>query len=328
MNDLEKLLNACTVKLTVPNRSGWGTGFFVAPGYILTCAHVVQASADRVVSVQHQDSSNNLSASIERLLPNPYDLALLKIQFPPLGFSPPCVYLGDQIHSRDPLYIFGYPDRDFNKGCPVTFNCEGLTGDEPPLIKLSMGQVRPGMSGSPLLNQRTKKVCGIIKFTRDRSSDLGGGAILTLNILTQLPELGERQRLFHESDRRWSQYLEDITKTTDDNSFIEVSAIVSEVTNAIRPAIQERCGFMRILDMVQPIRLNHIYTKVNVLETVVSRNCANIQDFLLCESPTEDDFKRYFLDAVPTEKISGLDAVSKYSKLIILGKPGSGKQLF
>src|SRR5215831_13606046 len=34
------LLHRCTVKLTVGR--GYGTGFFVAPGLILTCAHVVK----------------------------------------------------------------------------------------------------------------------------------------------------------------------------------------------------------------------------------------------------------------------------------------------
>jgi hypothetical protein len=50
------------------------------------------------------------------------------------------------------------------------------------------------MSGAPLLNQRTGKVCGIVKFTRDRSFDLGGGAIPTRVILEQFPQLREFQQ--------------------------------------------------------------------------------------------------------------------------------------
>ena len=38
---LLELLRWCSVKLVVPG--GHGTGFFVAPGMILTCAHVVEA---------------------------------------------------------------------------------------------------------------------------------------------------------------------------------------------------------------------------------------------------------------------------------------------
>jgi HEAT repeat protein len=116
------------------------------------------------------------------------------------------------IQSRDPLYLFGYPDQDFPNGCPVTFSCEGLTGDEPALIKFALGQVRPGISGAPLLNQRTGKVCGIVKFTRDRSFDLGGGAIPTRVILEQFHQLREFQQQFHQSDHRW---LNLITTPTD-----------------------------------------------------------------------------------------------------------------
>jgi hypothetical protein len=63
------------------------------------------------------------------------------------------------------------------------------------------------MSGSALLNQHTGKVCGIVKFTCDRSIDLGGGAIPTGVILKQFPQLRELQQQYHQSDRRWSDLL-------------------------------------------------------------------------------------------------------------------------
>jgi len=46
-----------------------------------------------------------------------------------------------------------------------------------------------------------------VKFTRDRSSDLGGGAIPTRVILEQFPELRSLQQEFHECDRRWSSLI-------------------------------------------------------------------------------------------------------------------------
>ncbi|PSB24033.1 tetratricopeptide repeat-containing serine protease family protein [Stenomitos frigidus] len=205
MSHLEALLQQCTVKLTLPGRIGWGTGFFVAPGWILTCAHVVQEAKGEPLQVRWQ--KRELEAVVERSLPDLYDLALLRVTLP-ADANPPCVYLDQDIRSRDPLYLFGYPDQDFPNGCPVTFSCEGLTGDEPALIKFVLGQVRPGMSGSPLLNQRTGQVCGIVKFTRDRSFDLGGGAVPAAVILAQFPKLMEQQRAFHQSDQRWLQWLE------------------------------------------------------------------------------------------------------------------------
>ncbi len=205
MNQLEDLLQQCTVRLTL--RGGWGTGFFVAPSLILTCAHVVREAKGEPVQVRWQNQENWAQAVVERSLLDPYDLAILRVTLP-TDANPPCGYLDAAIQSRDPLYLFGYPDQDFPNGCPVTFSCEGLTGDEPALIKFAVGQVRPGMSGSPLLNQRTGKVCGIVKFTRDRSIDLGGGAVPAAVILAQFPKLVEQQRSFHQSDQRWLPQIE------------------------------------------------------------------------------------------------------------------------
>jgi tetratricopeptide (TPR) repeat protein len=205
MSQLEDLLHQCTVRLNISGCMGWGTGFFVTPGLILTCAHVVKkASTEHPIQVRWKNDEKWAQAFIERSLPDPYDLALLKVLQLGAG-NPPCVSFDTtMIQSRDPLYLFGYPDDDFPNGCPATFDCEGLTGDEPSLIKIASGQVRPGMSGSPLLNQRTGYVCGIVKFTRDRSSNLGGGAIHSGTILAQFPELFEQQMLFHQQDRRWN----------------------------------------------------------------------------------------------------------------------------
>lgn len=222
MSQLEELLQQCTAKLTIPGRIGWGTGFFVAPGWILTCAHVVQEAKGAPVQVRWQKQENWAQALVERSLPKPYDLALLRVIFP-TDANPPCVYLDESVHSRDPLYLFGYPDQDFPNGCPVTFNCEGLTGDEPALIKFALGQVRPGMSGSPLLNQRTGKVCGIVSFTRDRSFDLGGGAVPTAVILAQFPELVDRQQSFHQNDQRWIKRVKGV---------VAVNPITSSFTRA------------------------------------------------------------------------------------------------
>lgn len=214
MSQLEELLQRCTVKLTLLNQKSWGTGFFVAPEWILTCAHVVQKAEGEAIQVRWQNQENWAQAIVERSLPEPYDLALLRVKLP-TNADLSCVYLDETIHSRDPLYLFGYPDRDFPNGCPVTFSCEGLTGDEPALIKFAVGQVRPGMSGSPLLNQRTGKVCGIVKFTRDRSTNLGGGAVPVKVIFEQFPELRELQQQFHQSNRQWSDLAVQLFRSAD-----------------------------------------------------------------------------------------------------------------
>ncbi|MEN8446325.1 MAG: tetratricopeptide repeat protein, partial [Cyanobacteria bacterium J06555_13] len=104
---------------------------------------------------------------------------------------------------NDDLYTYGYPD-NFPQGTSVTGVCEGsATENDSTLLVFKSAQIRPGLSGSPLLNLNTGRVCGIVKFTRDRTIDLGGGAIPTTVILEQYPQLQDFQQQFHQQDRRW-----------------------------------------------------------------------------------------------------------------------------
>lgn len=202
--DLPELLQRCTVKLRVP--SGHGTGFFVAPGLILTCAHVL-AGVDAKITVCWQGRENFAEAIALEQFPDPFDLALLRYYAPIPDL--PCVSLDDSpLHPGDRLYSYGYPiygqADDFPHGCPVTCEYEGLTGDFPPQIKFKAALVRRGLSGSPLLNLRTGTVCGIVKFSLDSVVDIGGGAIPTAVIFSKFPELKEQNRAFHAQNRDWS----------------------------------------------------------------------------------------------------------------------------
>lgn len=281
MSQLENLLQQCTVKLSLPGQMGWGTGFFVAPEWILTCAHVVKGAKGEPVKVWWQKQENWSEAVVEDLLPDPYDLALLRVKLPP-DTNPPCVYLDGAIQSRDPLYLFGYPDQDFPNGCPVTLNCEGLTGDEPGLIKFALGQVRPGMSGAPLLNQRTGKVCGIVKFTRDRSFDLGGGAVPTTAILEQFPQLREFQEQFHQRDRRWRDlepklinspgtvYVEGFTSITPiENEDVEAQERETLSNEFYRGISARYKHILAAVDKPRPNKLNEINQKFKENQLVI-----------------------------------------------------------
>ncbi|MGD1917935.1 MAG: NACHT domain-containing protein, partial [Pleurocapsa sp.] len=102
--------------------------------------------------------------------------------------------------------------------------------------------------------------------------------------------------------------------------------LVAKLRSQVRPSIQEQCGTMRILDMSHPVEINDIYTNVNILEKITGRRHKRLEQLLSkCES---EDFERFGLGNVESEKISGLEAVKKYQKLIILGKPGAGKTTF
>src|SRR5947209_4683850 len=201
---LYDLLRQCTVRISVPGKTGHGTGFFVDRGLILTCAHVVKTAPVDTASIDIYWHGYSYKVGISELQKE-FDLVLLEIKDTGL-IDHPCVYLHEEGLPFDSLYSYGYPD-DHASGDSATFTLEGKAGEQAEQFKFKTGQVRPGMSGAPLLNVRTRHVCGVVQLTRDRSNDLGGRAITTTTIFQAFPELVARQQQFHQQNRIWVDTL-------------------------------------------------------------------------------------------------------------------------
>ncbi len=199
--NLSEHLKRCTARLLANATGATGTGFFVAPGYLLTCTHVVVSPAPQSTLVTVTWEGKEYPATIEKLTNDDYpDLALLHITNAP---DHPCVYLFPNIFPGDSLWTFGYPT-SYPGGDPASFTCEGETGGVENLIKFKEGEVRPGLSGSPLLNERTAAVCGIVKLTRGSGSAMGGRALPVSRILHEFPELAKWQTEFHTQNKQWA----------------------------------------------------------------------------------------------------------------------------
>jgi predicted NACHT family NTPase len=110
------------------------------------------------------------------------------------------------------------------------------------------------------------------------------------------------------------------------NTVENIDEIVQNIREAMRPTILEKCGKMRVLDMEQPIGLNDIYTNVNILEKMTKHRNTDLIKMMQDISPEE--FERFSFGAVKEERVPGLEAVERYNKLMILGKPGAGKTTF
>ncbi len=198
----EKSLQECTVRLNYGESQG--TGFFVASGFILTCAHVVEYAEDNLINVFWKANNKTYQAKIEKLLGYPLDLALLQLA----GDIPQHCFVN--LDEREPkinqdLYIFGYPKGEgvnYSEGDSATFKYEGESFKKTVLLyKLKEGQLIDGFSGSPLLNLGTGKVCGMVNISRDTSSDLGGRAVATQVILEQFPDIAELNQRFHQQQQ-------------------------------------------------------------------------------------------------------------------------------
>jgi predicted NACHT family NTPase len=108
----------------------------------------------------------------------------------------------------------------------------------------------------------------------------------------------------------------------------DIDLLVQYLRDQVRPSIQQRCGTLRVLDMTQPIGLIDIYTNVNLLEQLTGDRRLKITQLLKDFNPELHSFDRIGLSRITEKRILGVEAVKQYPKLMVLGKPGSGKTTF
>jgi HEAT repeat protein len=315
---LYELLQECTMRVTVPGKAGHGTGFFVAPGLILTCAHLFTAALSTPSSVEVYLRGQPHPAQITKIQ-REHDLALLQVSL----IDHPCVYLHGGVVPFDPLYSYGYPD-DHPDGDPATFSLEGKAGAQGEQLKFKTGQVRPGMSGAPLLNVRTGQVCGIVQLTRDRNNDLGGRAIPTTAVFQVFPELVAQQQHFHRQDRRWTNCLWEVNART---KYLEgIIRRYSSLTLPIGPAQ----GFS-LQAIFQPLKLRRDPLAAEDLMFDERRELLGEPRYSDEDprrvTPHSRQSHRHAQELPVVLAENGDDALKKSSthSMVILGGPGTGK---
>jgi Trypsin-like peptidase domain/NACHT domain len=209
---LEQALRAATVPLTATSQKG--TGFFVASGLVLTCAHVV-TKGDVMPSVVNAAATPYRTAAelavpertyrSERVLSKP-DLILLHVDSEDTN---PYVCLAEPVQPGDELWTFGYPDSPYRSGDSVTFRYEGISErkDGTTLLKVTQGRIRLGFSGAPVLNWRTGAVCGVIHCREVTHGDTAR-LIPVTTVLAAYPELARMHGALCEN-RMWLDLLDD-----------------------------------------------------------------------------------------------------------------------
>lgn len=123
--------------------------------------------------------------------------------------------------------------------------------------------------------------------------------------------------------------LTDAAGDQGDEPTIAIEAIVQPLRSQVYDSIQERCGTMRILDMTYPIGIDDIYTDVNIFEQIAGRTYKRLEELIeALQAMPPDEFDRFGFNRISQARVSGIAAVQRYSKLVLLGKPGAGKTTF
>jgi tetratricopeptide (TPR) repeat protein len=221
-NPLLARLQRCVVRIDA-DAEFLGTGFFVSPGELITCAHVVHGID--AVSLTGEEWSGKAEvrqrapdlppdAGEARFYPLP-DLALLQVVEP---CEPhPCVRLSSDLPraglAADVLHLAAWTRNEHSPGKVNTSSAAveyvGPVKDaELPLLKLAKGLVLRGYSGCPALNLQTGSVCAVIDSTRSETSELGGFGVPVSALEIEFPGLAERNRAFHARDNGWEQDVE------------------------------------------------------------------------------------------------------------------------
>lgn len=159
---LAEALRAATVMVSTSDRIG--TGFFIAPRHVLTCAHVVTKPGHeppKRVTGQWRDVSLELEVKLNMFLQQ-QDLALLTI----IGeLDHPLACLAEDIEPGDELWAYGHPSGDYRRGDVIRLVYDGpsVDMDGAELLRVTEGRAVEGFSGAPVLNWRTGGVCGILR---------------------------------------------------------------------------------------------------------------------------------------------------------------------
>jgi hypothetical protein len=218
---LRRLLRDCLVQIdSVDGTRPAGSGFFVAPGYVLTCSHVVRRQAPNPVTGQWRGepwSGRVIYASppaspgadgdddAVTIWPEP-DLAIIRLDDTGARhFAHPCARLasrepeeGSRMIAFGRRLLFGSVPGDFPSATME------YTGKFLYLMRLRNERFGQGMSGGPVLDLTSGEVCGIAKLA-DGEQD---GYAVPVRLAYDLPEevVGDMLRahdLYHDGNRAW-----------------------------------------------------------------------------------------------------------------------------
>jgi predicted NACHT family NTPase len=133
-------------------------------------------------------------------------------------------------------------------------------------------------------------------------------------------------------DLNWEEIAElptEILPSVDPSDKLEEKTpgedLVTTLRSQLQGQIQAQCGFVQaFLNVSQPLELEQVYTEIDVLTSLSNQRWLELSDL----KNSTSQLRRFDLSQSNRKTISAINAITSYSKLVILGKPGSGKTTF
>lgn len=189
-----------------------GSGVWIAPGVVLSCAHVVPSGLDSKVEVGWAGKVlsgtviDHVPAESQEALWSFPDLAIIMVADVP---EHPCAWLSEALPGRE-LVAFGHSSALGEGLRPATV--EGLRGGVHDfgagrVWQFKGNEIAGGMSGGPVLDVASGAICGIVTVTIGEGADRGG-YVIPIEALRHLDPLRRHRVLsahdrFHGANTEW-----------------------------------------------------------------------------------------------------------------------------
>jgi len=254
--DIQDFLIDCTVRVETGGRRG--TGFFIAPGLVLTCAHLIEdaQSGDYPSSgVDVYWSGQRYEARMIRYGASPSpNLAVLETDLK----VHPCAYLFESLRPDDRFYACGFSGEEGDDALRLLLEGVEDTGST---LKLKSVPRDSSLSGAPVLNLRTGGVCAILNTAAGLSADWEGRAIPASTFADLFPDIQAIHDRNHEAESPWFDCSGIVGTVFAARSHL--MAIRATAEEPIQPVLAPK-GDMSAMDLLSPTEFKVLSTESTV----------------------------------------------------------------
>ncbi|MCZ4605395.1 NACHT domain-containing protein [Streptomyces sp. Lzd4kr] len=208
------LLGRCTVEIFTQKFVFVGSGFFVLPNTVLTCAHVLANAGPDPVVVWGEGQITTTDVMLE---PNSDTTGESSYEFPDLGVvylagvpDHPCVWLSDENPcGGKTLYARGFSAKTLQEGIRQDGLRVQVVGPSGDFVRVSEDRIIPGLSGSPALDPCTGRIHGIVKATRHPGDSQGGWIVPAVAFKSFVSQIYEANMEWNRENHVWPMLIDD-----------------------------------------------------------------------------------------------------------------------